>query len=221
MFLFVTYYLQQVLGFSPVSSGLAFLPMMAGILTASNTSTIVLLPRLGPRVLITSGMVFGGVAMLLLTQLTPSSSYVGGVLPALILMGLGFGQIVAPAINTATSRVAFQDAGISSALVNTMQQVGGSVGTAVLSTVAASATATYITQHPGAAGLQAAAATHGYTVGFVVAASLFALGAICSFLIIPGKKIHQQRLADHHAELMASTAGAKQAAEQPAPVLAH
>jgi EmrB/QacA subfamily drug resistance transporter len=219
LFLFVTYYLQQVLGFSPVSSGLAFLPMMACILFASNMSTIVLLPRLGPRFLITSGMLFGGAAMVYLTQLTPSSSYAGGVLPALMLMGLGFGQIVAPAINTATSRVAFSDAGIASALVNTMQQVGGSIGTAVLSTVAASATASYLTQHQGAANLRAAAATHGYTIGFIVAASLFAFGAICSFLIIPGKHIHQKRLADHHAELMASMQG--QAAEPQAPALVH
>jgi EmrB/QacA subfamily drug resistance transporter len=215
VFLFVTYYLQQVKGFSPVTSGLAFLPMMAGILTASNTSTIVLLPRLGPRVLITSGMIFGGVSMILLSQLTPTSSYAAHVLPALILLGLGFGQIIAPAINTATSRVDFQDAGIASAMVNTMQQVGGSIGTAVLSTVVASATASYLTDHTGGGrSLAAAAATHGYSVGFIVAAVLLGVGALTTLLVMPRKRVHQQRLADHHAQMMAS--GAPQPAAEPA-----
>ena len=218
VFLFVSYYLQQVLGFSPVSSGLAFLPMMVGILFSSNTSTIVLLPRLGPRFLITSGMLFGLAAMVYLTQLTSSSSYAGGVLPALIVMGLGFGQIVAPAINTATSRVAPQDAGIASAMVNTMQQVGGSVGTAVLSTVAASATASYLSSHAAAPGLQAEAATHGYAISFIVAAVLFGIGAALARLVIPAKGVHQDRLADHQRQLTEGD-GQPAAERQAVPVL--
>ena len=129
VFLFLTYYLQEVKGYSPVTSGLAFLPMIGCILLSSNVSSIVTLPRLGPRVLITTGMLLGAGAMTYLTQLTVTSSYVGGVLPALLIMGLGFGMVFAPAINTATAGVRRQDSGVASALVNTMQQVGGSIGT--------------------------------------------------------------------------------------------
>ena len=130
VFLFLTYYLQEVKGYSPVTSGLVFLPMIGCILVSSNVSSIVTLPRLGPRVLIATGMLLGAAAMTYLTQLTVTSSYAGGVLPALLILGLGFGMIFAPAINTATAGVPRQDSGVASALVNTMQQVGGSVGTA-------------------------------------------------------------------------------------------
>ena len=82
VFLFLTYYLQQVKGYSPVTSGLAFLPMIAGILIASNSSSIVLLPRVGPRGLIVTGMLLGGGAMAYLTQLTVTSSYATDIVPA-------------------------------------------------------------------------------------------------------------------------------------------
>ena len=139
IFLFLTYYLQEVKGYSPVTSGLAFLPMIGCILLSSNVSSIVTLPRLGPRVLIATGMLLGAGAMVYLSQLTVSSSYAAGVLPALLLLGLGFGMIFAPAINTATAGVPRQDSGVASALVNTGQQVGGSIGTAALSTIALTA----------------------------------------------------------------------------------
>ena len=128
IFLFLTYYLQEVKGYSPVTSGLAFLPMVGCILLSSNVSSIVALPRLGPRALLVPGMLLGAAGMSYLTQLTVSSSYAGSVLPALLILGLGFGMIFAPAINTATAGVPRQDSGVASALVNTMQQVGGSIG---------------------------------------------------------------------------------------------
>src|SRR6201994_2568085 len=149
VFLFLTYYLQQVKGYSPVTSGLAFLPMIACILIASNSSSILLLPRVGPRNLIVTGMVLGGASMGYLTTLTVTSNYATHIVPALVAMGLGFGMIFSPAINTATAGVARQDSGVASALVNTMQQVGGSIGTAALSTLALTATATYLTSHHG------------------------------------------------------------------------
>ena len=85
--------------------------------------------------------------MTYLTQLTVTSSYLGGILPALLLMGLGFGMIFAPAINTATAGVRREDSGVASALVNTMQQVGGSIGTSALSTIALTATTSYLAAH--------------------------------------------------------------------------
>jgi EmrB/QacA subfamily drug resistance transporter len=186
-FLFLTYYLQEVKGFSPVTSGLAFLPMIACILVSSNTSSIVLLPRLGPRTLIAAGMLIGGGGMAYLTQITVTSSYAGSVLPALLAMGLGFGMVFSPAINTATTGVARQDSGVASALVNTMQQVGGSIGTAALSTVALTATATYLAVHHAGPLAPATAAVHGYTIAFTVSAVLLGLGALMTTLLVPSK----------------------------------
>jgi hypothetical protein len=186
-FLFLTYYLQVVKGFSPVASGLAFLPMIAFILLSSNTSSIVLLPRLGPRTLIAAGMLIGGGGMAYLTQITVTSSYAGSVLPALLAMGLGFGMVFSPAINTATTGVARQDSGVASALVNTMQQVGGSIGTAALSTVALTATATYLAAHHAGRLAPATAAVHGYTMAFTVSAALLGLGALLTILLVPSK----------------------------------
>jgi EmrB/QacA subfamily drug resistance transporter len=199
-FLFLTYYLQEVKGFSPVSSGLAFLPMIACILVSSNTSSIVLLPRLGPRTLIAAGMLIGGGGMAYLTQITVTSGYAGSVLPALLAMGLGFGMVFSPAINTATTGVARQDSGVASALVNTMQQVGGSIGTAALSTVALTATATYLTAHHAGALAPATAAVHGYTIAFTVSAALLGLGTLLTILLVPSKsRLEELRNAEQVA----------------------
>jgi hypothetical protein len=188
VFLFLTYFLQLEKGFSPVRSGLAFLPMTACIMLSANISTVITLPRFGPRVHIVTGMVFGGIGMLYLHRLSLSSSYTADVLPALLLLGLGFGMIFAPAINTATAGVARADSGVASALVNTMQQVGGSVGTALLSTIAASATTSYVASHHVATAINGeVAAIHGYTVAFSVAAGLFALGAILAAIMLPSR----------------------------------
>ncbi len=188
VFLFLTYYLQTIKHYSPVTSGLAFLPMIACILLASNISSIVLLPRVGPRNLIVGGMVLAGGAMGYLTQLTVASSYAVHIVPALAAMGLGFGLIFAPAINTATAGVARKDSGVASALVNTMQQVGGSIGTAALSTVALTATTTYLAVHHAGPLAPATAAVHGYTVAFTVSAVLFGVGAVVAALLVPSRR---------------------------------
>jgi|HubBroStandDraft_5_1064220.scaffolds.fasta_scaffold31313_2 EmrB/QacA subfamily drug resistance transporter len=187
-FLFLTYYLQVVKGDSPLATGLLFLPMIACILIASNLSSIVLLPRLGPRVLIATGMLLAAAGMGYLSQLTVTSSYPGDVLPALLVMGLGFGMIFAPAINTATFGVAREDSGVASALVNTMQQVGGSIGTSALSTFALTATASYLVAHHTSPLAPAIAATHGYTVAFTLSAALLGLGFILTIVLVPTRR---------------------------------
>jgi EmrB/QacA subfamily drug resistance transporter len=209
VFLFLTYYLQDVKGYSPVTSGLSFLPMIGCILLSSNVSSIVTLPRWGPRVLIATGMLLGAAGMTYLTQLTVTSSYVGGILPALLLMGLGFGMIFAPAINTATAGVQRQDSGVASALVNTMQQVGGSIGTSALSTIALTATASYLAVNHTGRLAPAVAATHGYTVAFAVSAGIFGLGVILAIVLLPSR----QRLA----ELRAAAAAGEAAPPVPVP----
>ena len=187
-FLFLTYYLQVVKADSPLTTGLLFLPMIGCILISSNLSSIVGLPRLGPRVLIATGMLLGAGGMAYLTQVTVTSSYASAVLPALLILGLGFGMIFAPAINTATFGVARQDSGVASALVNTMQQVGGSIGTSALSTIALTATASYLVTHHTSPLAPAIAATHGYTIAFTVSAALLGLGFILAIVLLPSKR---------------------------------
>jgi EmrB/QacA subfamily drug resistance transporter len=187
-FLFLTYYLQVIKAESPLATGLLFLPMIGCILVSSNLSSIVGLARFGPRVLIAAGMLLGAGGMAYLTQVTVTSSYASAILPALLILGLGFGMIFAPAINTATFGVAPQDSGVASALVNTMQQVGGSIGTSALSTIALSTTASYLVTHHTSPLAPAIAATHGYTVAFAVSSGLLGLGFILTIVLLPSKR---------------------------------
>jgi hypothetical protein len=119
------------------------------------------------------------------TGVTVDSSYGADVLPGLLVVGLGLGLIFAPAMDTATRGVDGPDAGVASALVNTGQQVGGSVGTALLSTLAGSAAGAYASTHQAAADVAAQAAVHGYTTAFAWAAAVFAVGAVAAWLLLP------------------------------------
>ncbi len=139
IFLFLTYYLTAVLQFTPVETGLAFLPMLGGIMLTATTIGSMLTPRIGPRPLVPVGALMAAGGMALLTRLDLDSTYVSGVLPGLIIVGLGLGLIFAPTQNTAVSGVQHRDAGVASAMINTVQQIGGSIGTALLSSFAASA----------------------------------------------------------------------------------
>ncbi|WP_030266704.1 MFS transporter [Streptomyces sp. NRRL B-24484] len=147
LFLFLTYYLQVVLGYSPVTSGLAFLPMVAGMITGSTQIGARLMTRVPPRYLMVPGFLVASLGMLILTQIDVNSSYPALILPGLILMGLGMGTAFMPAMSLATHGVEPRDAGVASAMVNTSQQVGGAIGTALLNTIAASATTAYLTSH--------------------------------------------------------------------------
>lgn len=181
VFLFLTFYLQNTLGYSPITSGLAFLPMSAAIIATATTATTRLVPRVGPRPLVATGMTLAAGAMLWFAQLHVDSSYAGHILPALMIFGVGLGLVFAPAFSGATVGVAPTDAGVASAMVNTSQQVGGSIGTALLSTLAGSAVSGYIADNgPQAA---QAAAVHGYTTAFYWSAAIFALGAIVSAVV--------------------------------------
>ncbi len=183
-FLFLTYFLQQNLGFSPIQSGLAFLPMVAVIMVTATTASTRLLPRFGPRPLVPSGLAIAAVGLAFLTAIGVDSSYAGAVLPGILVMGAGFGLIMAPSMATATAGVAAHDAGVASATVNTMQQVGGSLGIAFLSTMFADAVGAFAPAAGTPAGLAAAeAAVHGYTVAFWWAAGALAVGAVVTALL--------------------------------------
>jgi EmrB/QacA subfamily drug resistance transporter len=187
VFLFLTYYLQQSLGYSPVKAGLAFLPMVGILIATSTTASTVLMGRIGARLLVPGGMLVAAIGMVLLTGLGVHSTYAAHVLPGLLVLGVGLGLVFAPAINTATLGVDRGDAGVASATVNTAQQVGGSLGTALLNTVATTATTTFIAGKAASPAVAASAAVHGYTTAFWWAAAIFAAGAlICGLLLRPG-----------------------------------
>jgi EmrB/QacA subfamily drug resistance transporter len=182
--LFLTYYLQQVLRYSPVRTGLAFLPMAAVLMVASTTSTSVIVPRTGPRPVMPLGMALAALGMFLLTGLGAHSTYAAHVLPALVIIGLGFGLIISTAISMATAGIDYRDAGVGSAAVNTMQQVGGSLGTALLNTVAASAAASYlIGKNARNTAVLVQAQLHSYAVGYRWAAAFFLAGLVVSALL--------------------------------------
>src|SRR5215471_16830634 len=186
IFLFLTYYLQLTLGYSPVKAGLAFLPMVAAIMASSTTSSGILMPRLGPRPLVPTGMLAAaGGLVLLATRLGLHSSYPGQILPALLLAGGGLGLVFGCAMNAATYGAARADAGVASALVNTNQQVGGSIGTALLNTVAASAFASYLLTHGQSPLALAGAAVHSYVVAFWVSAAILVGSAVACALVLP------------------------------------
>jgi len=191
LFLFLTYYLQVTLHYSPVVTGVAFLPMIGCIMISANVATIVLMPRFGPKPLVAVGMLIAAAGMVWLTRIGVHSSYVTAVLFPTMVIGLG--QIIAPSINTGTFGVRHSDAGVASATVNTGQQVGGSIGTALLNTIAASAAASYITSHLSPAtlvhgrpspGLLGLGLVHGYTTAFWWSAVIFACGAVVAGVLM-------------------------------------
>src|SRR5215813_10491645 len=147
IFLFLIYYLQQTLGYSPVISGVAFLPLIAMVVVSANLSNVVLLPRLGPKPLVPAGMLLAAASLVWLTRIGAGSGYATAVLGPLMAAGLGFGFIIAPSMNTGTFGVPPQDAGVASATLNTGQQIGGSIGTSLLNTIFASAVAHYLASH--------------------------------------------------------------------------
>jgi EmrB/QacA subfamily drug resistance transporter len=187
VFLFLTYFLQVNLGFSPLKTGLAFLPLTVVLVITSTTVQTRVVQRTGVKPLVLLGMALGVVGMLLLTQLTPTSIYGTGVLPGLLVIGVGMGCIFAPTFSAATLGVAPNEAGIASAMVNTSQQVGGSIGTSLLSTIYASAVVRYLTSHPRVPGVALAAQVHGDTTAFYWAAGIFGIGFLLTLLIMPSQ----------------------------------
>ena len=196
IFLFLTYYLQQTLGYSPLVTGVAFLPISAGLILASNLSTIVLMPRFGPKPLVALGMLAAAGAMVWLAQLGPHTAYTTGVLGPIILAGIGVGIVIAPVINTGTFGVAPQDAGVASATVTVGQQLGASVGTSLLNTVFIAAVTSYLTAHLAAArligrpALTGLALAHGYDTAFWWTAGIFAAGAVTAAALLRPGPLH-------------------------------
>jgi EmrB/QacA subfamily drug resistance transporter len=196
VFLFLTYYLQQNLQYSPIKSGLAFLPLTGSLIVVASVGSTLLIQRVSARVLIPAGMFIAAFGMFLLTHIDSSGNYVTVVLPATLVLGIGLGLVFAPGFNLAVLGVEPHDAGVASAAVNAVQQVGGSVGTSLFNTIAGTVLSGYIASHVVPTGLSAGqaklaalqvqgnAAVHSYTVAFWIAAAVFLAGAIASAALL-------------------------------------
>jgi EmrB/QacA subfamily drug resistance transporter len=217
LFLFLTFYLQLVLGYSALKSGFAFLPMVGGMIVGSTQIGTRLMLRVRPRYLMAPGFLVAGAGMAILAQIKVDSSYATVLLPGLILMGLGMGTAFMPAMSMATHGVRPEDAGVASAMVNTSQQVGGSIGTALLNTLAASATTSWISSHAkGSAGSKSPhflhqAAVHGYVVAIWWGMGILVLSAILAFVLVNAEVQNTGEHAD----------GAGSDADVAVPVIAH
>jgi predicted MFS family arabinose efflux permease len=185
MFLFVSYYMQQILHYSAVKAGVAFLPFALGVIVAAGLSTP-LVPKVGPRAVMTTGLLIAALGMLWLTQIGVHTSYWTHLLPQQIVMSLGMGLAFPALSSAALTKVGESEAGVASSLINTAQQIGASLGLALLNTIAALATVSYIASHRASPAPDAI--VHGYTVAFAVGAAILAAGALVSFAFLTGPK---------------------------------
>jgi predicted MFS family arabinose efflux permease len=201
VFLFLTYYLQATLGFSPVKTGLAFLPMVAALSAMAQVSNRTLLPRFGPKRIVPIGLLVCAAAMYGLHLVGLHSSYASHVLPYIVVLGIGFGMSVAPSFSTGTLGLAPQDASVGSATLNAAQQVGGSIGTSLLNTLAASAAASYLVGKTLTPDTSEAALLHSYTTAFLWSASIFVAGAVVAGLVLQRGSLSQLAYGDQAAKV--------------------
>jgi predicted MFS family arabinose efflux permease len=189
VFLFLTYYMQITLGYSPLMTGVAFLPFTVGIIVGAGLSTQ-MMPRVGPRVSMVTGLLLATLGMVLLTRIGVDTGYWSHVMPAVLVMSFGMGVTFGPLSSTALVGVANHDAGVASALVNTAQQIGGSLGTALLNTIVTSALASYLAEHKAGspARVLAVGTVHSYTVAFWVSAGLIGLAALIAAVLVRARK---------------------------------
>jgi EmrB/QacA subfamily drug resistance transporter len=192
--LFLAYYLQNTLGYSPLRTGIYFLPLVAALAVSTTMASARLLAMVGPRPLVPVGMVLAMLGMILFTKITPLPDYFGAVLPGLVVTGLGLGLILAPATASATAGIDRADAGAGAALVNTTQQIGASIGTALLNTIAVTVTTRYLRAPHRASewSVLTAATLHGYAVAFWWAAGFFGVGAVVTFVLLESGVPHYE-----------------------------
>jgi MFS family permease len=208
-FLFLTYYLQVVLRFTPVQAGLAFLPITVASQVGSWVIAARLMPRLPARYLMAPGALVAAAGMALLTQLQANSSYLTLVLPAEVLLGLGTSCVMVPAFSIGTLGVDRREAGIAAATVNTFQQIGGSLGVAVLNTVAAGATAAFLVVNSNER-FRIGAIVHGYSVATAWGAAILVVGAVVAAALINARRPSarpDERVITHPPERISRPAG--------------
>jgi len=189
IFLFLTYYFAASLGYSPIKTGLAFLPMVAAVVVSSTTMSSLVLPEVGPKIVVSASFLVAAAGMALLTRLELDSTYAAHIMPGMILLGLGLGGVMTTAVQRATSGLHRDDTGVASALINTGQQIGGSISTALLTTVASSAATDYLTSHKPSALAAAQAGVEGYTATLAWGSGFFVVGAVIAAFLIPNRAL--------------------------------
>jgi EmrB/QacA subfamily drug resistance transporter len=195
MFFFLTLYFQQVLGYSALKTGIAYLPLSASIIGASGVASR-FVDRFTPKPILVAGLLISSCGFVLLTSVSGHGDYASHILPAMIILGVGMGMSFVPVTIAGTSGVAPGDSGLASGLLNTTQQVGGSLGLAILSSIATSRTTSAL--HTGSP--LPAALTHGFEGAFVLGAVLCATGAAFTTVLLPGRR---REPADEHVEMVA------------------
>ncbi len=186
MFYFASLYLQEILHYSPIQGGLAFVPFTLGIVIGAGAAQQ-LIARFGIRAVMITGLVLGAIGLSLFTQVTTHGSYLGGVFPGVMVASIGMGLAFVPLTLLATTNIATEDAGLASGLFNTSQQVGGALGLAILSTLATSRTGHLLADHVGAA----SAMTRGYHVAFGVGAVFLLAGIVVLLVTIREHHVRQ------------------------------
>jgi EmrB/QacA subfamily drug resistance transporter len=190
-FLSLTYYFQNSLHYSALKSGFAFLPFSLGIITGATLASR-FLPRLGPRLVMGAGLVLAAGGLFLFSTLDVSSTYLSVVLPAELIVSVGMGLAFVTLSSTALIGVHPEDAGVASALVNSTQQTGGSLGAALINTIATTATASYIVAHGRSPAALEAGAIHGYTTAFTFSAIVLAAAAVAAFGLVRRARNQEQ-----------------------------
>ncbi|HEY2043465.1 MAG TPA: MFS transporter [Jatrophihabitans sp.] len=193
MFLFLSYYFQYNLGYSALKSGIAFLPFSGGIIVTSGVVSG-LLPRTGPKPLMLIGLAMATIGLATYTFISDTSSWVTRVLPGELLMSVGLALVIVPLSSLALTGVNDDDAGVASAVLNSTQQIGGSLGTALLNTFYASAVSSYVVAHhlsPSA--FNPLAAIHGYHVAFWIGVGLIAAAFVAILILVNAGKATSPR----------------------------
>jgi MFS family permease len=185
-FFLLTLYMQQVLHYSALKTGVAYIALTLAIIGFSAVSQA-LVTRIGIRLVLTVGMALSAAGLVLYAQLPVHGHYFSNLFPAFILSGIGLAFAFVPMSIGALTGVKPEDAGVASGLLNTNQQIGGAIGVAVATTIATTYTSHYLSGHPGVGPLDGAALTHGFQIAFYVLAALAALAAVVSAILIePG-----------------------------------
>ncbi|MGY6025531.1 MFS transporter [Streptomyces spinosirectus] len=200
VFLFLTYYLQGVLGWSPLKTGVAYLPMTVAMVVGSTQIAARLLNRVPPRVVIVPGLLLAAGGLAVIAQVGVEPAYATHVLPGMLMLGLGMSSAMMTSVSLATGSVAPRDSGAASATFNTAQQVGGSIGTALLNTIAATVTARYLTAHaaPGVDKrlLAAKSTVHGFNVATWWAMAALLLAALIAGVVVNADRAPTSRSAE-------------------------
>jgi EmrB/QacA subfamily drug resistance transporter len=193
IYLFLTYYLQKTLGYSPILAGLAFLPMALSTAISSTVSSSVVVGKIGLKAQVPFGALLATAGLLYLTTIDAGSAYATGVLPGLVLAGTGLGAIFSSAMGSATLGVRAQQAGIASAMVNTTQQIGGSIGVALLSSISVSASTRYLAAHTGdSPAVRIDSTIAGYHAAFWCAAASLALAGVVALWLYPSRVVSRE-----------------------------